>query len=55
MLAKARARNLERVLVTCDQDNLASARVIERNGGQLASESYSPQAKGIMQRYWIDL
>lgn len=32
---RARALGLERLLVTCDDDNLASARVIERCGGGL--------------------
>ncbi|HEX9069819.1 MAG TPA: GNAT family N-acetyltransferase, partial [Ktedonobacterales bacterium] len=40
-LREARTFGLERVLLTCDADNLGSVRVIERNGGKLASESYS--------------
>jgi predicted acetyltransferase len=39
---------LERVLVTCDEDNLASARTIERNGGR-----YEDTRNG-RRRYWID-
>jgi predicted acetyltransferase len=38
---------LERVLVTCDEDNLASARTIERNGG-----AYEDTRNG-KRRYWI--
>ena len=39
-----RAEGVERVLVTCDDDNVASARVIEKNGGVL--ESISPPQEG---------
>ena len=39
---------IDRVLVTCDEDNHASARTIERNGGVLED------VRGIKRRYWID-
>jgi predicted acetyltransferase len=39
---------LDRVLVTCDEDNLASARTIERNGGVLED------TRNGKRRYWID-
>lgn len=53
-LAKARELGIDRVLVTCDKDNIASARVIQNNGGVLESESFSPPAGRVTQRYWID-
>jgi predicted acetyltransferase len=37
-LEKARDIGLERVLLTCDVDNLGSRRVIEANGGELEGE-----------------
>lgn len=37
VLAEARRRGLQRVLLTCDSDNVASVRVIESNGGRLES------------------
>jgi len=55
VLDRARQRGLRRVLVTCNSDNIASARVIESNGGQLDSESFSERAGGVTRRYWIDL
>ena len=55
VLDQARERGLDRVLVTCDKDNVASARVIQRNGGRLASEGPSAQSGTITQRYWIEL
>ena len=36
-LVAARKRGLRRLLLTCNQDNAASRRVIERNGGRLSS------------------
>jgi predicted acetyltransferase len=54
-LDEARRIGLERVLLTCDKDNLASRRVIERNGGVLEDEVIVPSEDGIKRRYWIDL
>jgi predicted acetyltransferase len=54
-LVKAADLALERVLVTCDHDNLMSRRIIERNGGKLASESRSSRSKTVQARYWIEL
>lgn len=55
LLEKARQMGLDRVLITCGRKNVASARVIRKNGGVLDSESYSTQAGRITQRYWIEL
>ena len=47
---------MERVLVTCDDDNPGSARVIEKNGGVLW-DRITNSAGGrsvITRRYWID-
>ncbi len=43
--------------LTCDKDNIASARVIQKNGGVLESEYWWEEhgAKVMVQRYWIDL
>lgn len=44
---------IARVLVTCDDDNLGSATVIERCGGVF--DSYTTGESGArMRRYWID-
>ena len=46
------ARGISPVLVTCDDDNLASAKVIEANGGVL--ESVVPGVADMpKRRYWI--
>jgi len=54
-LEKARGLGLGRVLLTCDPENVGSARIIQSNGGVLASESYSEHAKRVTSRYWIEL
>jgi predicted acetyltransferase len=52
-LAHAGTLGLDRVLITCDDDNVASARTIERHGGVL--EDIRDTELGSTRRYWIDL
>lgn len=54
-LERARALGLARVLLTCDTENVASAKIIEANGGVLASQSVSPATGVLVSRYWIAL
>jgi predicted acetyltransferase len=53
VLPEARALGLDSVLVTCDDDNVASARTIESNGGAL--EDIRETEIGRKRRYWITL
>ena len=57
MLAEAlklcRRMDISPVLVTCDKQNIASARTIQKNGGVLENEV--AQEGRITQRYWIKL
>jgi predicted acetyltransferase len=53
VLPEARALGLSKVLVTCDDSNLASARVIEKSGGVL--EDVRDTELGRTRRYWITL
>lgn len=53
-LVEAKKRGIEQVLVTCDKSNLASARVIEKNGGCFDSEFQTESGK-IVNRYWVEL
>lgn len=53
VLATARRRDLESVLITCVVDNTASARVIEKQGGVLEDVRDTPA--GPRRRYWITL
>lgn len=55
MLEKARALSLARVLVTCENDNIGSARTIEKNGGVLEDRRLSPDSGKWIRRYWIAL
>ena len=48
-----RAAGIERILVTCDEGNRASARAIEANGGRL-EDVRSVAAIGRVCHYWID-
>ena len=51
-VARMQAEGVDRVLVTCDDDNVASAGVIERGGG--VYESTVQSRDGIAKRrYWI--
>lgn len=55
-LVIARSVGVDRVLVTCDDDNLASARVIERCGGVLEAVTTRTDGDRVIpfRRYWID-
>ncbi|MCB9473457.1 MAG: GNAT family N-acetyltransferase [Candidatus Delongbacteria bacterium] len=46
---------LKRILLTCDEDNLASCRVIERCGGVFAGLCDEPETTLQKRRYWIEL
>ena len=53
VLERARAMGITQVLLTCDKENRASARVIQSNGGRLDSEVARQDRNGMTQRYWI--
>ncbi|MDQ0276226.1 putative acetyltransferase [Arthrobacter silviterrae] len=53
ILPHARSIGLTRVLLTFDEQNLPSARTIEKNGGVL--EDVRSTEIGVKRRYWIDL
>lgn len=54
-LQKCRELNLNRILITCDKINVASAKVIQKNNGVLENEIFSETFSEIIHRYWIDL
>ena len=54
-LEKARAIGLHRVMITCDADNIASAKIIETNGGVRTATVISPRSGKPIYQYWIDL
>jgi predicted acetyltransferase len=54
-LPEARRLGLARVLVTCDEDNEGSRRIIEKNGGALEDIVAVPGRPQRKRRYWIEL
>jgi predicted acetyltransferase len=54
-LGQAARLGFNRVLITCDADNVASARVIQKNGGVLENQVVSRQTGKLKNRYWIEL
>lgn len=55
MLEQARAIGLTRALLTCNEANVASARIIEHNGGVLENQVLSQHTGLTVNRYWIEL
>ena len=49
-LEKAKTLGLERILITCDDDNIASARVMEKNGFEM--ENIIKHDGILIRRYW---
>jgi len=47
--------DLDKVLITCTDDNIASAGVIENNGGVLEDKRVDPGDQKLTRRYWITL
>jgi predicted acetyltransferase len=54
-LVQCRTLGIEQVLITCDVDNEASRRIIERNGGVLEDMIKVPGRPVTTMRYWIDV
>jgi predicted acetyltransferase len=54
-LKVARSMGLPRVLVTCDEDNLASRRTIEKCGGVYEDSFADAKLRVPKRRYWISL
>jgi predicted acetyltransferase len=52
-LVVVRSVGVDRVLITCDDDNVASASVIDRGGGVFDSLSTGEDGQPV-RRYWID-
>jgi len=53
-LERAKCLSIDRALLTCDEMNLASARVIEKNGGVLDAP-YTDENGRVTRRYWIEI
>lgn len=53
-LKECQKLGINKVLITCDKDNIGSAKSIIRNGGILENEVIDEDGN-IVQRYWIDI
>lgn len=53
-LLECKKLGIDKVLMTCDKDNIGSAKSIINNGGVLENEFVNEEGK-IEQRYWIEL
>jgi len=53
-LAEARRLGIQRVRITCDDDNAGSIKVIERNGGTLDGFGTSKRTGKKVRQYWIE-
>lgn len=56
-LDKAREMGLRKVLITCDDNNVASYKIIEKNGGILENKVFNTDngESFLTRRYWITL
>ena len=54
-LLEAKKLKIQRVLVSADENNVASTRVIERNGGIYDNSVTQPDCRIPKRRYWINL
>ena len=46
---------LDKVLITCRQDNIASKKIIIKNGGIFEEKVFCPPENCMIERYWISL
>lgn len=53
-LIKCQEKRLKKVLISCRNTNVASAKVIENNGGIYENDFYDKEADKIYRRYWIN-
>ena len=51
----ARQMEMAKVLITCDDDNIGSARIIEKNGGVFENTYWESMLRTAKKRYWIEL
>ena len=54
-LQEAKKMGIERVRITCDVDNVASRKIIEKNGGIFQDKIPKPDSGFDILRFWIDI
>lgn len=55
LIPLARKRGLKKLLVTCDDNNIASRKIIEKNGGVFDSEIQNEGHERPTLRFWISI
>ncbi len=53
-LIEAKRLGISKALITCDDDNIASIKIIEQNGGVLENIIIQEAGKPKLRRYWIN-
>jgi predicted acetyltransferase len=53
-LERAKLRNIDPVMLSCNRDNMASRSIIERAGGKFEDETFVKAYGGVVRRYWIE-
>jgi len=53
-LEKAQTLGIKRVRITCDTDNIGSARVIEKNGGIFSGQMIYERSGKQISQYWVE-
>ena len=54
-LPECRKLGIDKVLITCDNNNIGSRKTILANGGVYESTVFEPEEKICLKKYWIDL
>lgn len=54
-IEKYKKNCVDKILITCYSDNIASKRVIEKNGGVLEKEVYDEKSGKNISRYYVDV
>ncbi len=55
ILLEAKKKDLKKVLITCDENNIASWKIIEANNGVLENTVLDDRNNEKVRRYWIEL
>ena len=55
LLEEAKKMGFKNVIITCRDDNIGSAKIIENNGGRLLNVIFSKKDDTYMRRYQVDL
>ncbi len=47
--------NIKELLITCDEDNIGSIKIIEKNGGELVDKVFDDEDQVYVKRYKINI